>query len=82
MTLTFTIPAASADSDLGANFSTVGRIKMRNDSGAGAITLSVTADDTEEIGSRPTTAGAIYSLVYDISVMGSTRYVQLTWVTS
>ena len=82
MTLTFTIPAASSDTDLGANFCTKGVILMRNETGHGAITLAVTADDTQEIGSRPTGATELYSLVYQIWVMGSTRYVQFTWVTS
>ena len=82
MTLTFTIPAASADTDLGANFCTSGAILMRNETGHGAITLAVTATDTEEIGGRPTSTGDIYTLVYEIWVMGSTRYVQFTWVTS
>lgn len=82
MTLTFAIPAASSDTDLGANFSTNGVILMRNESGHGAITLAVTADDTEEIGSRPTGSTDIYSLVYQVWIMGSTRYVQFTWVSS
>jgi len=82
MTLTFTIPAASADTDLGANFCTEGYIMMRNDTGHGAITLSVSATDTETIGSRPTGATELYSLVYQIVVMGSTRYVKFTWVTA
>lgn len=82
MTLTFTIPAASSDTDLGANFCTEGYIMMRNESGHGAITLSVTATDTETIGSRPTGATELYSLVYQIYVMGSTRYVKFVWVTA
>lgn len=82
MTLTFTIPAASSDTDLGANFCTKGVILMRNETGHGAITLSVTADDSETIGGRPTGAGELYSLVYQIWVMGSTRYVLFTWVTA
>jgi len=83
MTLNFTIPAAAADTDLGNDFCTQGVILMRNQSGHGAITLSVTADDTEEIGSRPTGATEIYSLVYQVWVLnGTTRYVQFTWVTA
>lgn len=82
MTLTFTIPAASADTDLGVNFCTKGVILMRNETGHGAITLAVTADDTEEIGSRPTGATEMYSLVYQIWVMGAVRYAQFTWVSN
>lgn len=81
MAITFTIPAASADTDLGTDFTTSGVIMFRNGSGSGAITLSATATDIEEIGSRPTGAGTIYSLVYQVLVTGSTRYVQFTWVT-
>lgn len=82
MTLNFTIPAAASDDDLGADFCTTAAILIRNETGAGALTLSVTADDTEEIGSRPTTAGALYTLVIECWVLnGTTRYVQFTYVT-
>lgn len=83
MTLSFTIPAASSDTDLGNNFTTNGAIMIRNGSGAGALTLSVSASDTQEIGSRPTGAGVIYTLVYQVLVLNATtRYVQFTWVTA
>jgi len=80
MTITFTIPAASSDTDLGTKFYTAGTIGFRNESGHGAITLSVTATDTAEVGSRSTGAGELYTLVYEIWVIGSSRYVKFTWV--
>lgn len=82
MTLTFTFPAASADTDLGANFSTQGAILMRNETGHGAITILGTATDGETIGSRPTGAGELYCLVYQVWIMGSTTYALYTWVTA
>ncbi len=87
MTLTFTIPDAvgapeDQDADLGSYYCTKGVILMRNETGHGAITLAVTASDTQEIGSRPTGATELYSLVYQVWVIGLTRYVQFTWVTS
>ena len=83
MTLTWTVPTGS-DTDLGANYSVDGRIKMRNGTGHGAITLTapVGITDYEEIGSRPTAAGAVYELVWSYDVIGSDEYMTWTWVTS
>jgi len=80
MTLTFTIPAASSDTDLGANYYTSGTIGVRNETGNGALTLSVSATDTAEIGSRSTDTGDMYTLIYEVWVIGSSNYVKFTWV--
>lgn len=83
MTLTFTWPTASSDTDLGANFKTSGNVYIRNTSGHGALTLAhATANtDSETIGSRPTGSTEMYILHYDCVVIGSSRYVWFTYVT-
>lgn len=84
MTLTFTWPAVSADTDLGANFKTSGNVYIRNTTGHGALTLAhaTTPDDSETIGSRPTGATDMYVLHYDCLVIGSLHYVWFTYVTA
>lgn len=81
MTLTFTFPSGT-DAELGANYCTSGVVLMRNGTGHGAITLATNAavTDSETVGARPTGSGDIYSLVYECWVIGSSRYVQWTWV--
>jgi len=82
MTLTFTWPAASADADLGDNFKTTGEINIINTTGHGTLTLAHASavTDSEEIGSRGTGATEMYTLKWECWVIGSSRYVQFTWI--
>lgn len=82
MTLEFQWPSG-AHATLGDDYKVSGEIQIRNETGHGALTLTsdtaVTA--SKESGTRPTGAGELYTLQYQCSVIGSSRYVHWTWVT-
>lgn len=82
-TLTLSIPTYAADTDLGGDWTTSGAIGFYNASGHGAVTVSCpNATFTQAIGSRPTGAGDIYTLVYEIwyTASASNIYAKWSWV--
>lgn len=83
MTLTFTWPSG-AHATLGANYKVKGEIQIRNESGHGALSLAhnTAVTDSQIVGTRPTGATELYTLQYQCTVIGASRYVQFTWVGS
>lgn len=72
----------AADDDLGASWVATGWAMFRNDSSAGAVTVTcANADSIEVIGSNPTTNGETYTLAYQIVRRGGAVRAQATWVT-